>query len=96
MRKAGIAELKARLSGYLDQVKAGHEVVITEHGEPIAKIVPLQAKGHEARRERLIRAGLLRPGKGRLSTLLKHRLEGDPSIGRAVLQALLEEREEGR
>lgn len=96
MTKAGIAELKARLSKYLEQVKTGQEVLITEHGRPIAKIVPLEGKVAEGRRERLIRAGLLRPGKGRLRAVLLKAPEGDPRIGAEVLKALLEEREEGR
>ena len=37
----GIRELKARLSVYMQQVKAGATVVITERGKPIARIVPL-------------------------------------------------------
>ena len=36
----GIRELKARLSYYLQQVKAGATLVITEHNRPIGKIVP--------------------------------------------------------
>lgn len=36
----GIRELKARLSEYLRQVKAGETVIITEHGRPIGRIVP--------------------------------------------------------
>ncbi|MBI2467866.1 MAG: type II toxin-antitoxin system prevent-host-death family antitoxin, partial [Candidatus Rokubacteria bacterium] len=34
-----MAELKAHLSRYLDQVKSGQEVVITERGRPVAKLV---------------------------------------------------------
>lgn len=96
MRKAGVADLKARLSGYLDQVKAGHEVLITEHGEPIAKIVPLGKSAPEGRRERLARAGLLRLGRGRLRRELLQAPQGDRQIGAKVLEALLEEREQGR
>jgi prevent-host-death family protein len=39
--KAGIRELKAHLSAYLRQVKAGGTVVITDRGEPIGRIVPI-------------------------------------------------------
>ncbi|MEW5934009.1 MAG: type II toxin-antitoxin system prevent-host-death family antitoxin [Bacillota bacterium] len=41
-RVAAIAELKARLSEYLKIVKSGTEVVVTERGNPIARIIPYQ------------------------------------------------------
>ena len=44
MKKAGLAELKARLATYLKRVKAGDEVLITERGQPVAKLVPLDKK----------------------------------------------------
>lgn len=36
----GVRDLKARLSEYLRDVKRGATVVVTEHGRPIARIVP--------------------------------------------------------
>jgi len=36
----GIRELKTHLSKYMRQVKEGHEVVVTERGKPIGRIVP--------------------------------------------------------
>ena len=42
-RAASVVELKARLSEYLRLVKAGHEVVVTERGVPVARVVPLDA-----------------------------------------------------
>jgi prevent-host-death family protein len=41
MRTVNIAELKNRLSAYLQQVRAGEEIVIRDRNLPIAKIVPL-------------------------------------------------------
>lgn len=38
-RYTPIAELKARLSLYLDLVKGGTEVVVTERGRPVARIL---------------------------------------------------------
>lgn len=40
MRTAGVREARQNLSALLDEVKKGHEVVITEHGRPVAKLVP--------------------------------------------------------
>ena len=41
MKAAKVSELKAGLSKYLARVKRGEQVVITERGRPIAKLVPL-------------------------------------------------------
>ncbi len=41
MRSVNIAELKNRLSAYLQHVRAGEEVVIRDRNLPVAKLVPL-------------------------------------------------------
>ena len=40
MRTAGVREARQNLSALLDEVKMGREVVITERGRPVAKLVP--------------------------------------------------------
>jgi prevent-host-death family protein len=40
MRTAGVREARQNLSALLDEVKNGREVVITERGRPVAKLVP--------------------------------------------------------
>ena len=40
MKTATVSKLKASLSEYLRQVKAGEEVLVTERGRPIAKLTP--------------------------------------------------------
>lgn len=91
---ANVAQLKARLSEYLRRVKAGEEVVITERGAPVAKLVPLDVEHRRAtREERLIRAGVLRPPRGPRTKWDPPK--GNPAEGTAVLEALLAEREEG-
>lgn len=49
MRSVNIAELKNRLSAYLNDVREGEEILIRDRHLPIAKIVPLsQAEGLES------------------------------------------------
>jgi prevent-host-death family protein len=97
MKTAGIVEVKAHLSMYVKQVRAGHEVLITERGEPVARLCPLaDAKGITGRRRRLAAAGLLRLGRGQLCSALRSPPDGDTTAGKRVLAALLAEREEGR
>lgn len=40
MRTAGIREARQNLSALLDEVRKGREVLITERGRPVAKLVP--------------------------------------------------------
>jgi len=40
MRTAGVREARQHLSALLEEVKKGREVVITERGRPVAKLVP--------------------------------------------------------
>jgi prevent-host-death family protein len=96
MTKVGVARLKAQLSRYLDVAKRGEDIIITERGRPVARLMALRgADRTEARRERLARAGLLVLGTQRLPASLRKRPRG-PSVGDAVLRALLEERDHGR
>ena len=54
----GIRELKSRLSSYLRQVKAGHSVVITDHGKTIGRIIGANAS-LESRSAELVQAGII-------------------------------------
>jgi prevent-host-death family protein len=96
MRAAGVAELKAKLSSYLERVKGGAEIVVTEHGVPVAKLVPLAvAERQSSRRKRLAASGTLKLGRGKVRRLLLSPPHGDLR-GEAVLAELLAEREEGQ
>ncbi|HEX3067327.1 MAG TPA: type II toxin-antitoxin system prevent-host-death family antitoxin [Thermoanaerobaculia bacterium] len=43
MRRVGVGEASQNLTALLDDVKKGREVVITEHGRSVARLVPLAA-----------------------------------------------------
>ena len=65
MKTATVTEAKNGLSALLDQVKAGGDVVITERGIPIARIVPIaRADEPDGRIDRLERAGIGAQGQG--------------------------------
>jgi prevent-host-death family protein len=50
----GARELKTRLGGYLQQVRRGRTLVITDRGEPVAELKPLPAAaGEDAKLEQL-------------------------------------------
>ena len=50
----GVRDLKAGLSGYLRRVRSGQSLIVTDHGEPVAHIIPL---GMPTGLERLLSAG---------------------------------------
>ncbi len=56
----GIRELRAGLSRYVARVKDGEEIVVTEHGKPVARLVPVNG---ERKLDRLIREGVVRPAR---------------------------------
>jgi len=96
MKQASIATLKARLSEYLQVVKAGEEVIVTERGRPVARLGPINVgEQREAHLTRLIRAGVVRPPIRKLPRDFWDLPWPKDSEGRA-LAALLEDREQGR
>jgi prevent-host-death family protein len=58
----GIRELRASLSRYVERVKQGEEITVTEHGRPVARLVPLEG---ERKIDRLIREGVVIPARSR-------------------------------
>lgn len=95
MRSAAIAKLKAGLSGYLESVKAGEQVVVTDRGRPVALIVPIDPNiSEDARRAELVAKGLVRPGRGPVPAEL---IEGAVVPGltsEIALRAVAEDRED--
>lgn len=96
MKTATVTKLKASLSEYLRQVKAGEEVLVTERGKPIARLAPPVSS--ETFPEELIemeKQGLIRVGTTKLpKEFWKMPRPKDPKG--LILKALLQEREESR
>jgi antitoxin (DNA-binding transcriptional repressor) of toxin-antitoxin stability system len=96
MKKAGIAELKNRLSHYLQFVRRGQSVLVFDRDTPIARIDPVRAAPRPDAGDwtaELERTGALRPPVASLARdWRKHR----PAIRADVVAALIEERSEGR
>ena len=57
--EVGIRDLKNGLSKYIDRVKAGEELIVTDRGRPVAKLSPLDAPND--RLADLVAAGVVRP-----------------------------------
>ena len=95
MRTTTVSRLKASLSAYLRHVKAGEEVVITEHGRPVARLLPLASPESVPEHLRDLEAqGLLKRGRTPLpADFWDLPRPADP--GASVRAAVAHEREEG-
>ena len=88
----GARELKTRLGRYLRLVRRGARLVVTDRGEPIAELRPLETdvSGNDAGIAALEALGVLtRPGKAGLAPFRALR-----SSGRSLSAAISEERED--
>ena len=69
----GVRELKNQLSSFLERVKAGEEITVTQHGRPIAR---LSAVGSDVdRMAELVAAGIIQPRTERQRHLPKKRVK---------------------
>ncbi len=87
--------MKNNLSAFLRKVRAGETVLILDRNRPIARIERISGQGQaDARLAHLERQGLMRPA---LQPFPREMLEEPPPTpGKSVLEALIEERREGR
>lgn len=60
MTRVRIADLKARLSEHLRQVRRGHEITVLDRDTPVARMVPVERERRLSVREPRRRYGALR------------------------------------
>jgi len=95
MKTTTVSKLKASLSEYLRSVKAGEEVLVTERGRPVAKLIP--AASSNLLPDHLLemqKQGLVKLGSGRLPKGFWNLPRPKDPKG-LVVKAVLREREEG-
>jgi len=81
----GMRELRQRASSVLKRVMAGESIEVTDHGHPIARIVPLQA----GMLDQLVVEGRATPASGDLIRLLDELSLPAPSVGPELPSAAL-------
>jgi antitoxin (DNA-binding transcriptional repressor) of toxin-antitoxin stability system len=99
MKKVGITEAKNRLSALIDGLKGGSRVLIVDRGRPVARREPVMSGGkneQNGRLSRLIRDGVVRPGRAALPRSLLTDEPPRKNGGASAVAALIEERREGR
>ena len=91
--RVGVRELRQNLSIYLDRVKDGETLEVTEHGSPVAQLGPLPTP-ELSPYERMLAEGRIRPATGRLADLgMPPPIELPPG-SKTLTETLLEMREE--
>jgi len=79
----GIRELRAGLSRYVEQVKQGEEIVVTDHGKPVARLVPMNG---ERKIDRLIREGVVIPARSRTGWRPERLIPVEGSVSEIVIE----------
>ncbi|MBI5188972.1 MAG: type II toxin-antitoxin system prevent-host-death family antitoxin [Nitrospirae bacterium] len=83
MISVGIKELKAKLSNYVDKVRHGEEVVITEHGKEVALVLPISKERRAIKS--LMESGKAKWSGGKPEGMEKIRIKGKP-LSKTVLE----------
>jgi prevent-host-death family protein len=87
--RVGVRELRQNLSVYLDRVKGGETLEVTEHGHPVARLTP-NPPARLSIVDRLIAEGRITPAKGdRRSLPPPPKIPGRPLS--EILQAMRDE-----
>ena len=95
MKTATVSKLKASLSAYLRQVKAGEEVLVTERGRLVARLAPvLRPDTVPAQLMEMEKQGLVKLGLGTLPKAFWNLPRPKDPKG-LTLKTALQEREEG-
>ncbi len=95
MKSISISDLKATLSEQVRVVRQGEEILVTDRGIPVAKLVPIEARETEAE-DRLLalgRSGVLRRATAPLSAAFFEKPR--PQDQSASLRGALGEEREG-
>jgi len=79
----GVRELRANLSRWLEKVKEGEVIVVTERGKPIAKIVPQKELSAY---DRLVASGAITPAKRPDAWLPERLIKVKGSISELVIE----------
>jgi antitoxin (DNA-binding transcriptional repressor) of toxin-antitoxin stability system len=99
MKKASITDAKNNLSALIDGLKGGSPVLIVDRGRPVARLEAVTS-GHEGepdgRLSRLLRDGIVRPRRAGPARALFRSKPPRANAGASAVDALIDERRQGR
>lgn len=81
MTEAGIRELRAHLSKYLERVRHGEEVIVTDRGTAVARVMAIEQPRPY---DRLIAEGIIEPSEAKQRTRPNKRVVADGSVSELV------------
>ena len=90
--QVGVRALRQNLSSFLERVREGETVEVTDHGRPIARLTPVPSIDDPL--ERLAAEGRVIRAAGRMADILPVRGKPDPELSRAIMEALEEQRQD--
>ena len=93
MKTISVSTAKATLSEQIEHAQHGEEIIITDRGRPVAKLIAVSEADDSQGLRELERAGLVRVGSALNARFLKLPRRADPS--RSLRKMLDEEREGG-
>lgn len=98
MKRASITEAKNNLSALIDGLKGGSRVLIVDRGRPVARLEPVigEDQDDDGRLSRLTREGLVRPRRSEPPRKLFTTQPPHTEKHASAVDALIEERREGR
>ena len=82
--EVGVRDLKNNLSRYLERVRSGDEVIVTDRGKPVARMTPLDPATD--RLAELIAAGVVRPPKTSVRSRPARRIRSKGSVSDLVAE----------
>ena len=97
-RRVSANPAKNNLSALIDSVKGGSPVLIVDRGRPVARLEPVSGvrPDDDSRLARLVREGIVRPGRGGLPKSLFATKPPRVKKGASGVRALLDDRRDGR
>ena len=82
--EVGIRELKNGLSRYIERVRNGEEVIVTDRGRPVARLSSIDAA--DDRLAELVAAGIVRPPASTQRHLPKRRIKSKGTVSDLVTE----------
>jgi prevent-host-death family protein len=83
-RTVGIRDLKNNLSKYIDRVRSGEELVVTDRGRPVARLSAVDSSTD--RLAELVAAGVVRAPTRRSRDRPRRRIEAKGSVSDLVAE----------
>ena len=86
MSHVGVRESKNQLSRYLKRVQMGEEIVVTEHGRSVARLLPILTPPLKKDLAPLLREGVVQWGGGKPRGLSRRTLIQGQSLAEMVVE----------